>query len=160
MSKEVGRAIVTGFDGSESARHAAFWAADEARRRNVALRLVTAVHMPVAGYPAPVALVTDFTEELQENATTALAALKADVLEATEGIEISTALHVGLANPVLIHESANAVLMALGSRGLGGFSGVLVGSTAVALSAHGHCPVAVIRWPRRSSVSPACCEQT
>lgn len=145
MSSAAGRAIVTGFDGSESARHAAFWAADEARRRGVALRLVTAVHMPVAGYPAPVSLITDFTEELAVHARAALDALRAELLRANDGLEIATAVHVGLANPVLIKESADAVLVVLGSRGLGGFSGVLVGSTAVALSAHGHCPVAVVR---------------
>jgi nucleotide-binding universal stress UspA family protein len=56
--------------------------------------------------------------------------------------------------PVLIEESGNARLIVLGSRGLGGFSGILVGSTAVALVVHGHCPVAVIRGTKPGEAPP------
>lgn len=45
----------------------------------------------------------------------------------------------------MINLSQTARLVVLGSRGLGGFSGILAGSTAVTLVAHGHCPVALIR---------------
>lgn len=47
--------------------------------------------------------------------------------------------------PVLIAESARAREVVVGSHGLGGFTGALVGSTAVALSVHGECPVVVVR---------------
>lgn len=47
--------------------------------------------------------------------------------------------------PVLIAESARAREVVVGSHGLGGFTGALVGSTAVALSNHGECPVVVVR---------------
>src|SRR5262249_25500989 len=50
--------------------------------------------------------------------------------------------------PTLVDESHTALLMVLGSRGLGGFTGALAGSTAVGLVSRGHCPVAVIRDPR------------
>ena len=52
-----------------------------------------------------------------------------------------------LESPVqaLVERTDDARLLVLGSRGMGGFHGMLVGSTAVALVAHGHCPVAVIR---------------
>jgi nucleotide-binding universal stress UspA family protein len=46
---------------------------------------------------------------------------------------------------VLVEASSSADLVVLGSRGLGGFRGMLVGSVAVTLAAHGHCPVVVVR---------------
>jgi hypothetical protein len=58
--------------------------------------------------------------------------------------------------PVLIDLSRAARLVVLGSRGLGGFSGLLAGSTAVALVTYGSCPVAVIRG--RTPDEPAPCE--
>ncbi len=53
----------------------------------------------------------------------------------------------GGAIPVLVAESRHAQLGVVGSSGLGGFTGLLVGSVAVALCAHGHCSVAVVRQP-------------
>jgi nucleotide-binding universal stress UspA family protein len=49
--------------------------------------------------------------------------------------------------PLLVDESERAWLVVLGSRGLGGFSDLLVGSTALALVSHGKCPVVVARRP-------------
>ncbi|MDX8034955.1 universal stress protein [Lentzea sp. BCCO 10_0856] len=46
---------------------------------------------------------------------------------------------------LLIEESRDARLMVLGSQGLGNVTGLLVGSTAIALAAHGKCPTVVIR---------------
>lgn len=57
MTGELGRPIVAGMDGSDSAREAALWAAEEAERRNVPLRLVTAVHLPVYAHPGDAARV-------------------------------------------------------------------------------------------------------
>jgi len=63
-------------------------------------------------------------------------------------VSVDTAVLVGPPIPTLIEESKAALLMVLGSRGLGGFTGILVGSTAVALAAHAQCPVAVVRGSR------------
>jgi nucleotide-binding universal stress UspA family protein len=54
--------------------------------------------------------------------------------------------------PTLVGESAEAALVVLGSRGLGGFSGLLVGSTAVQLAGRARCPIAVVRGA--SAVGP------
>jgi nucleotide-binding universal stress UspA family protein len=52
--------------------------------------------------------------------------------------------------PVLVEESATASLLVLGTRGLGGFTGLLIGSTAVLLAGRAHCPLVVVR----ENVSP------
>jgi nucleotide-binding universal stress UspA family protein len=144
----VGRPIVAAVDGSDSARQAALWAADEATRRNVPLRLVFAVHMPMPGYAGGVGLSVDFTEELRAAAELDLTSLHREILTGHDGLAVDTVVRIGPPVPALVTESENALLLVLGSRGLGGFTGVLVGSTAVALVAHGHCPVAVIRDAR------------
>lgn len=141
----VGRPIVVGIDGSDSAQQAALWAADEAVRRGTGLRLVSAVQVGAAGYPVPAPLPADFIDGLEGEADRSLARARAAVSAAHARLAVDTAVLAGPAVPGLIEESTSATMMVLGSRGLGGFTGILVGSTAVALVAHGQCPVAVIR---------------
>jgi hypothetical protein len=65
--------------------------------------------------------------------------------QAAPGVVVSTELATGFAAEQLIGRSASAELVVLGSRGLGGFTGLLVGSIAVAVATHGHCPLVVVR---------------
>lgn len=60
-------------------------------------------------------------------------------------VTVDGAVVPGAASAVLLAESSAAELVVLGSRGLGGFAGLLLGSTAVQVSAHADCPVLVIR---------------
>ena len=61
------------------------------------------------------------------------------------GLPVETELVLGTAAPVLRKLSEQACLIVVGSRGLGGFTGLIAGSVAVALAAHAHCPVVVVR---------------
>lgn len=146
MTSGTSRPVVAGVDGSESSLGAARWAADEARRRGVSLRLVSAVHMPVVGYGIGAGLAVDLTKELRQAAERELTALRSEL--STGCIDVTFAIRTGTAVPALVEESRSALCVVLGSRGLGGFTGALVGSTAVGLVAHGHCPVAVVRQAR------------
>lgn len=61
----------------------------------------------------------------------------------------------GFPVPVLTDEAARAQLVVLGDRGLGGFTGLLVGSVAVAVTTHAPCPVVVVRGPTPDAPRPS-----
>ena len=135
--------IVVGVDGSASALSAVAWAASEAAHHRVPLKLVHACQMPVRGYPEIVLTGHEVLQALAEQGRTWLAEA-ADVARSTVP-DVEVALEVSGASDALVRESARARMVVLGSQGLGGFSGLLVGSVAVAVAAHGRCPVVVVR---------------
>lgn len=146
LGRVTGLPIVVGIDGSDSALEAARWAADEAARKRASLRLVSVVHVPVAGsYVGDVGLGFDMTEDLRAESQRMLEQARSALVEQQPELNVATTVLVGPAIPSLVEESSVAGLMVVGSRGLGGFRGMLVGSTAVALASRGRCPVAVIR---------------
>jgi nucleotide-binding universal stress UspA family protein len=65
----------------------------------------------------------------------------------------STAVRQGGAAGVLVHESRGAEMLVLGSRGHGGFVGMLLGSVSIACVAHAFCPVLIVRRPEGSERS-------
>lgn len=146
--------IVAGVDGSPSAVHAAVWAATEAAQRRETLRLVHAYVVPVHGYPGFLTTFPELREGLQYQGRTWLDEAKAAVEQAAPGVEVETELVEGEAIATLLRESRQARAVVLGSRGLGGFTGMLVGSVAVALAAHGHSPVVVVRGRKPEDVPP------
>lgn len=144
MTRPSAAPIVVGVDGSESALHAVRWAADEAQRLDTSLRLVHTYEIPM-GYPPGFvdahvlrdALSTRGREWLAQAHDVAAATaprLRTDVVEENAGA-VST----------LVKESRSAARVVLGSRGLGAVTGLLVGSTAVALAGLAHCPIVVVR---------------
>jgi hypothetical protein len=64
---------------------------------------------------------------------------------AAPGVRVSAAMPVGAAPPVLLAEAEPACLVVVGCRGLGGFTGLMLGSTGVQLAGHAPCPVIVVR---------------
>jgi nucleotide-binding universal stress UspA family protein len=143
-SNIAGCPIVAGVDGSASALHAARWAANEADIRRVPLLLIHGVKISTA-IIGRLEVATSFFEALESDGRRYLAEAETAVRQAYPRLEVAVELYNEDPVPVLIDLSRTARLVVLGSRGLGGFSGILVGSTAVALVTHGHCPVAVIR---------------
>jgi nucleotide-binding universal stress UspA family protein len=137
--------IVVGVDGSVSALHAVRWAAKEADRRNVPLRLLHVSHLIPVRHPRQVAPPPEYHAAMLDQGRHWLNAAAEAARVVVPGITLSTDLRDGVVADVLVRESESAELVVLGSRGLGGFSALLVGSVAIALSAHGHCPVVVVR---------------
>ncbi|QFZ19676.1 universal stress protein [Saccharothrix syringae] len=134
--------VVVGVDGSLPALQAVRWATEEARTRGVPLRLVHA-EMPL---PADVPDLTGRARAGLHHQAWRWLREAADAARAVDP-DVALNLHVEVADPVplLIAESADAGLVVLGSRGLGGFTALLLGSTAIAVTGRGGCPVVVVR---------------
>ncbi|WIY00446.1 universal stress protein [Amycolatopsis mongoliensis] len=138
-------AIVAGVDGSSSAVAAAVWAGAEARRRDRPLRLVQVYALPQVKAPVAFGTQEQVRAGLAERAEAWLAEARNAVLAEHPGLDITTAAREWSPVTALTQESRHAELIVLGSRGLGGFTGLLVGSTAVSVAAHAHCPIVVVR---------------
>jgi nucleotide-binding universal stress UspA family protein len=135
--------VVVGVDGSQSALHAVRWAAREALRRNAPLRLVHVCHLAPVRHPTQLPPPPRFHTALLEQGRHWLnEATQVARRAAPDGVVIAD-LHDGVTGEVLVTESKAAQLVVLGSRGLGGVGSLLLGSVAVTVSAHAHCPVVV-----------------
>jgi nucleotide-binding universal stress UspA family protein len=154
MTSTIGHPVVVGVDGSESAAHAAHWAAVEATRRHLPLRLVHAVRTPTLTYTGGPFVDQQYVNDMTAEGHHQMAGLTAQITDIHPELDVRTSVVVADPQATLVAESKTAALMVLGSRGLGGFTGILVGSTAVALVAHGHCPVAVIRTRTPDGIPP------
>ncbi|MCV7222692.1 universal stress protein [Mycolicibacterium elephantis] len=139
MSRNSSPAVVAGIDGSQEAIHAALWAADEALHRNVPLRLVC-VTKPK--YPS--------TEEYYEDVRRARASLRLaqNAIEATgKQVKIETDVVAGLPGTALVAASWDAVMVCVGSVGIGRYARSILGSTAAYVAENAQCTVAIIRPP-------------
>ncbi|WIY00775.1 universal stress protein [Amycolatopsis mongoliensis] len=149
----VTRPVVVGVDGSTSATQAVCWAAREAVRRDLPLVVVHVCALVPVAVPFAGALGA-YKYVLVEEGRAWLAAARDAAKEAAPEVRVSTELTNGWAAEHLIGRSTSAELLVLGSRGLGGFSGLLVGSVAVAVASHGHCPVVVVREADAATGAP------
>jgi nucleotide-binding universal stress UspA family protein len=140
------RPVVVGVDGSTSALEATRWAARDAIRLNVPLRLVHAFTVGGLDYPSrPLSLF-----QLREQGELRLRVATVAATQAAPGILIETALRQGDRRVVLLDESRRAMLVVLGSRGLSGVSRLIMGSVGLTLTVHATSPVIVVRAPARA----------
>ena len=87
-------------------------------------------------------------EQLQDAGRLALEA--ASKMCADAGIECESKLEMGSPGYLLVEESRGAAMLVIGSRGHGGFVGLLLGSVSNACVHHAHCPVVVVPPPERT----------
>ncbi|SDE59239.1 universal stress protein [Pseudonocardia oroxyli] len=141
-----GGPVVVGIDGSEPALRAVRWAAVEAGRRGVGLRLVAVVGWtgvtPVGVAPLGAEYERQALLRLAEHAVVEAA----DVARGVDGtVAVDRQVRDGSAAVVLVEESEHAALLVVGNRGRGGFAGLLLGSVGVDVAARAACPVVVVR---------------
>lgn len=145
--------IVAGIDGSDGAALALEFAASEAKLRDSDLRIVCAWHVPVQVY-AGAMVVPDIEPEALAVATRAAAERQAaEVLDTHPDVRHQLVMREGSAAVVLVEESQRAELLVVGSRGRGGFAGLLLGSVSQQCAVHAVCPVVIV--PVHSRPLPA-----
>jgi nucleotide-binding universal stress UspA family protein len=137
--------IIVGVDGSGHSQRALEWAVKEAAVRHVPLTVLT-VHPSIVGYFGGV-VTTPQDLEQTEQVRVAVRAEADKVLAALEGPHPESvkirAVH-GFPVEELVNASKEADLVVLGSRGVGGFTRMLLGSTAGQVVQHAHCPVTIV----------------
>ncbi|WP_214401429.1 universal stress protein [Pseudonocardia lacus] len=139
------RDVVVGVDGSADALRAVRWAAREARRRDLPLRVVVAHGAVGDGAATHRMSELRFREVQRRTAADAAAAAAAAAVEVTPGIAVEQRVVAGAPAEVLRHESRSARLLVLGDRGRGRLRGAVAGSVAVAVTTTAQCPVVVVR---------------
>lgn len=137
--------VVVGVDGSDASMDALRFAADEARLRSVPLRVVCGWNPPVAGkWPAGVMVDPEpFERAARQTVDAMITAIGSEL----EGIEVEPVVAAGSGAAALMEQSSDADLVVVGSRGRGGFAGLLLGSVSQQVVLHAPCPVAVVRHP-------------
>ncbi|MFD7451938.1 universal stress protein [Kitasatospora sp. NPDC059827] len=132
--------VVAGVDGSPASTAAAQWAAEEARRRGAALRLVHAwpwLTDGVSSYAEP--------DDLPAAAERTLAEAADAVRRSHPELAVHTDTVLDAPVDGLVAAAADAELLVLGSRGRGGFTGLLLGSVSMAVAGRSGTPVVVVR---------------
>ena len=142
--------IVVGVDGSEGSKVALRWALEEALQLTDARVIAVATWLyPVAtaspfmsGYDVPI----DLTEPTEERLKATLAEV---VGERYQKLSVIPRVVAGSAASTLIQEGHDADLLVVGTRGHGGFKGLLLGSVSHQVANHAPCPVVIVPVPDR-----------
>ncbi|QDG67756.1 universal stress protein [Pseudarthrobacter sp. NIBRBAC000502772] len=137
--------VVVGYDGSVEAALAVRWAARHAALMDCELHVVHCSLWPLLTNDlGPVKGISG--SGLQHQAQAILDEGQAEALSVAPRVRIRSSLLYGLPAVHLRRIADNARMLVLGSRGIGGFMGLLVGSVSLELAATASCPVAVIRF--------------
>ncbi|QOV33696.1 universal stress protein [Streptomyces ferrugineus] len=138
--------VMAGVDGSAESLAAAEWAAREAARRDRPLRLVHVWNWhPGQGAAEPAPAVR------RHLGRRALRQAEDRIRRTCPGVKLDDEQRPGPATAALLHAAEEAELLVLGSRGLSGFTGFLVGSVALGVVARAVRPVVLVRADEEAS---------
>ncbi|MGW4057013.1 universal stress protein [Amycolatopsis sp. NPDC004747] len=141
------RPVLVGVDASAPSLAAVRWAAREAGRRDTTLRLLHAcVFEATSAHERDELLLEHISRWLRHAAGIAR--------DWAPGVQVETAVRLGLAADLLLEEAAGAELVVLGSHGLGGLRGALIGSVALQVAAEAPCPVVVVPGHQPARTGP------
>ncbi|GAA1002442.1 universal stress protein [Acrocarpospora pleiomorpha] len=155
--------IVVGVDGSPASLAAVEWAADDAVRTRAALRIVFVLDRypyEITMFPNP-----DLGDQLARSAARILDKAEETARARHPDIAVTTEVVEGRPAEALREQADGAAELVVGTRGMGGFAGAVVGSVSMHVAGHAPGPVVVVRRlsePPRGEVvvgldgSPAC----
>jgi nucleotide-binding universal stress UspA family protein len=134
--------IIVGIDGSPLSETALEYAVEEARLRKGNLRVTYAYPVLASGLTGSTG--NDYYQQVESEAKTFLQGVMAKA-PSIEGVNVEWLAVPGNPSEVLIEASREATLLVIGSRGVGGFMGLLMGSVSTQCVHYSHCPVLVVR---------------
>jgi nucleotide-binding universal stress UspA family protein len=135
------RRILVGVDGSEGSRQALAWAIGHAAAFDAFVQPVI-VWQRTFDYGSDHYWPAD--EAIAEDARKRLTAAIAEVADPDPAVTIDPLVLEGDPGKTLCAQSAAADLLVVGSRGLGGFAGLVLGSVSTKCAHHGRCPVVIV----------------
>jgi nucleotide-binding universal stress UspA family protein len=145
--------IVAGVDGSAVGDEAAEWAYREAVLHGADLELVHCWDYPYYGTLDMVGL----DEKIRDTSARAAHAALSGALERLRAshpdgpVEVTGVSVQGGAGWSLVERGRDALMIVVGSRGRGGFAGLLLGSTSHTVVSHATVPVLVVRHERHTT---------
>jgi nucleotide-binding universal stress UspA family protein len=136
--------VIVGVDGSPESMRATEWAAREATTHSTSLRIVAVPALPPRMSPNPGTRET-VANMIEHAMTRALAASASRAAECEPKLAIETQLLPGSPAGALVDCAPQALMLVVGSRGVGGFSAMILGSVSRYVATHAGCPVVVAR---------------
>ena len=131
--------IVVGVDGSEQSQLALRWAAQLAPCLDCRIEAVIAWRFPATyGFAIPDGWDPEY------DAKTSLEDAVDAAFDGLRPARLTVMARQGLPAKVLLDAGVGARMLIVGSRGHGGFTGLLLGSVSSVVAEHAHCPVLVV----------------
>ena len=138
--------IMVPYDKSESAMRAFEYAIDLAGKYNANISIVTCISIQIPTDPYFGTAYIETTRLLKEDALKSAQSLEPRLKESKIQYKIDVLEVVSITDTLTSYaESHNVDLIVMGSRGLGGFKKLLLGSVASGVSQHSKCPVLIVK---------------
>lgn len=144
--------VIVGVDGSESSLDALHRAAQIASATSAPLEAITTWQYPMA-FDSYFPMMDDWSPG--KNAESVLAAATERAFHGSPPQRFTSRVIEGPAAQVLIEQSLEASMLVLGTRGHGGFAGLLLGSVSSACAERAQCPVLIMHRPRHAETGTA-----
>lgn len=138
--------ILIPYDGSESAKHACNFAIDLAQKYKAKIVLVMCVYVPPHVDPIMGTAYVEMMKSLKDDAAKTIADLEPELERSAVPYKTEILETISIIDSLVSYAEKNKVdLIVMGSRGLGGFKKLLLGSVASGVSQHSKCPVLIIK---------------
>ncbi|WCZ39865.1 universal stress protein [Corynebacterium jeddahense] len=137
--------VVVAVDGSPASDNAVRWAANTAMKRGIPLRLAASYTMPQFLYAEGMVPPQEVYDDLQRETLQTVERAREIALQVAPDLRIGHAVAEGSPIDMLLEMSRDCTMIVMGSRGLSGLSGMVLGSVSGAVVSHAHCPVVVVR---------------
>ncbi|WP_459589841.1 universal stress protein [Corynebacterium camporealensis] len=137
--------VVVAVDGSEASDNAVRWAANTAVKRGIPLRIASSYTMPQFLYAEGMVPPKELFDDLQSETLEKIEQARKVAHEIAPELKIGHTIAEGSPIDMLLEMSHDVTMIVMGSRGMGGLSGMVMGSVSASVVAHANCPVVVVR---------------